>query len=56
MRWSRGALVRVPRSAQRRVILLFWPIRALSENQISISSLSIAFWCAMASRRGAKLF
>ena len=25
MRWSRGALGRVPRGAQRRVILFFWP-------------------------------
>jgi len=31
-----GADGRVPRLAQRRVILFFWPIRASSWNQISI--------------------
>src|SRR5215472_9824619 len=36
VRWSRGALGRVPRLAQRRVILFFWPMRASSANQISI--------------------
>ena len=56
MRWSRGALGRVPRFAQRRVILFFWPIRASSENQISILPLAIDFWRAMASTRGKKLF
>jgi hypothetical protein len=48
--------VRVPRFAQRRVILFFWPIRASSENQISILSLAIDFWRAMVSTRGKKLF
>jgi hypothetical protein len=38
VRWSRGALGRVPRLAQRRVILFFWPMRASSANQISIVS------------------
>ena len=56
VRWSRGALGRVKRFPQRRVILFFWPIRASSENQISILSLVIDFWRAMASRRGKKLF
>ena len=31
-----GARGRVPRLAQRRVILFFWPIRASSWNQSSI--------------------
>ena len=56
MRWSRGALGRVPRFAHRRVILFFWPIRASSANQISILSLSSAFSRAMASRRAGKFF
>jgi hypothetical protein len=56
VRWSRGALGRVPRLAHRRVILFFWPIRASSANQTSILSLSIAFSCAMASRRAEKFF
>ena len=56
MRWSRGALGRVPRFAHRRVILFFWPIRASSANQISIVSLLTAFWRAMASRRARKFF
>ena len=29
---------RVPRRAQRRVILFFWPIRASSPNQTSMSA------------------
>jgi len=37
VRWSLGALGRVPRFAQRRVILFFWPIRASSCHQSSIS-------------------
>ena len=56
MRWSRGALGRVPRFAQRRVILFFWPIRASSANQISILSMPTAFSRAIASRRAGKLF
>ena len=32
-----GAEGRVPRFAQRRVILFFWPIRASSWNQISMA-------------------
>jgi hypothetical protein len=35
VRRSRGAEGRVPRLAQRRVILFFWPMRASSANQIS---------------------
>jgi len=46
----------VPRFAQRRVILFFWPMRASSENQISIVSLLTAFSRAIASRRVGKLF
>ena len=56
MRWSRGALGRVPRFAQRQVILFFWPIRASSANQISIVSMPTAFSRAIASRRAGKLF
>ena len=56
VRWSRGALGRVPRFAHRRVILFFWPIRASSENQTSILSLSIAFSRAIVSRHAGKLF
>jgi len=37
------------------VILLFWPIRASSENQISILSLPIAFSRAIVSRHAGKL-
>jgi hypothetical protein len=37
VRWSCGADGRVPRFAQRLVILFFWPIRASSWNQISIA-------------------
>ena len=56
VRWSRGALGRVPRLAQRRVILFFWPMRASSANQISIVSRSSAFLRAIASRRAGKFF
>ncbi len=56
MRWSRGALGRVPRLAHRRVILFFWPIRASSWNQISILSLSTFFAHAISSRRAGKFF
>ena len=56
VRWSRGALGRVPRFAQRRVILFFWPIRASSWNQISIVSTSTAFLRAIVSRRVGKFF
>ena len=51
-----GRAGRVPRFAQRRVILFFCPIRASSANQISMLSLSSAFSRAIASRRVGKLF
>ena len=47
---------RVPRLAQRRVILFFWPMRASSANQISIVSQSIAFARAIVSRRAGSFF
>jgi hypothetical protein len=56
VRWSRGALGRVPRFAQRRVILFFWPMRASSANQISIVLQSIPFSRATVSRQVGKLF
>jgi hypothetical protein len=56
VRWSRGALGRVPRLAQRRVILFFWPMRASSANQISIVSQSMPFSRATVSRQVGKLF
>ena len=40
VRWSLGALGRVPRFAQRRVILVFCPTLASSCHQISIGVLS----------------
>jgi len=47
-RWKRSvgprALGRVPRLAQRRGDLVFWPMRASSANQISIVSRSSAFF------------
>ena len=55
VRRSRGAEGRVPRLAQRRVILFFWPIRASSANQIS-SGLPSASLDAISSRRAGKLF
>ena len=42
--------------AQRRVILFFWPIRASSPNQISISPGSRPCWCAIAASCGGPLF
>ena len=54
VRWSLGADGRVPRRAQRRVILFFCPARASSANQISIG-LPPAFW-VIASRRVGKAF
>jgi len=36
VRWSCGAEGRVPRFAQRRVILFFWPTRASSANHSSM--------------------
>jgi hypothetical protein len=46
----------VPRLAQRRVILFFWPMRASSENQISIVLMPTAFSAAIASKRVGNLF
>ena len=40
VRWSLGALGRVPRFAQRRVILVFCPTLASSCHQISIGVLT----------------
>ena len=56
MRWSCGADGRVPRLAQRRVILFFWPIRASSANQTSMAPGSTPCSRAIASRRAGKLF
>ena len=56
VRWSLGALGREPRFAQRRVILFFWPMRASSENQISISLAATPFSRAISSRRAGKFF
>src|SRR3954467_9832029 len=53
--WSLGADGRVPRLAQRRVILFFCPIRASSANQIS-SGLPRASAFASSSRRAGKFF
>jgi hypothetical protein len=55
VRRSRGADGRVPRLAQRRVILVVWPIRASSANQISRGRPSAAP-VAISSRRAGKLF
>ena len=49
VRWSLGAEGRVPRLAQRRVILFFCPTRASSANQIS-RGLPPAWSAAIASR------
>jgi hypothetical protein len=51
VRWSLGAQGREPRLAQRRVILFFWPMRASSANQISISSGATPLSRAISSRR-----
>ena len=52
MRWSFGAEGRVPRLAQRRVILFFCPTRASSANQISRGLPPAA--CRIASKRAGK--
>jgi hypothetical protein len=46
----------VPRLAQRRVILFFWPTRASSANQISMASGSTPFSRSISSRRSGRLF
>ena len=56
VRWSVGALGRVPRLAQRRVILFFWPMRASSANQTSMAAGSTPFSRPISSRRAGKLF
>src|ERR1700734_2763860 len=56
VRWSVGALGRVPRLAQRRVILFFWPMRASSANQTSMAAGSPPFSRPISSRRAGKLF
>ena len=55
--WYFGALGRVPRLAQRRVILFFWPTRASSANQTSIALGAMPFSrpiCARRSDSGAR--
>ena len=56
MRWSCGAEGRVPRLAQRRVILFFWPILASSVNQTSMSSRPRPRALAICARQSGKLF
>jgi hypothetical protein len=46
----------VPRLAQRRVILFFWPMRASSANQTSMAAGSTPFSRPISSRRAGKLF
>ena len=46
----------MPRFAQRLVILFFWPIRASSANQISMSAGSMPFSRAISSRRAPNFF
>lgn len=56
MRWSCGALGRVPRLAQRRVILFFCPNRASSANQISRPEGWTPFSRAISSSVSGKVF
>ncbi len=56
VRWSCGAAGRVPRLAQWRVILFFWPMRASSPNQTSMSSRAMPCSRAISSRRAGKFF
>jgi hypothetical protein len=56
VRWSFGADGLVPRFAQRRVILFFWPTRASSANQISTLDGSTFFSRAISSRRAGHSF
>ena len=55
MRWSCGANGLVPRRAQRRVILFFWPILASSANQTSTPSGPTPAVRPIASRRAGRL-
>jgi hypothetical protein len=41
VRWSEGAEGRLPRLAQRRVILFFWPILASSLHEGSVVNASL---------------
>src|SRR5271165_5021813 len=50
-----GAFGRVPRLAQRRAILFFWPTRASSANQTSMASGATPFSRAISSRRPGRL-
>ena len=56
MRWSFGAAGRVPRRAQRRVILFFWPILASSANQTSMSAGSTPLLARDCLQSGGKFF
>ena len=56
MRWSEGAAGRVPRLAQRRVILFFCPIRASSPNQTSIAAGATPLSRATSSSTAGKVF
>ena len=47
---------RVPRLAQRRVILFFWPIRASSANQTSMSSTATPLSRAICCQAGGEVF
>ena len=51
-----GAEGREPRFAQRLVSLFFWPTRASSANQISMSRASTPFSRAISSKRSGKVF
>jgi hypothetical protein len=56
VRWSCGADGRVPRFAQRRVILFFCPMRASSPNQISMSPTLVSFSRAISSSLAGRFF
>jgi aerobic carbon-monoxide dehydrogenase medium subunit len=51
-----GAEGRLPRLAQRRVILFFWPTRASSPNQTSMSLGLRPWWCAIVSNTAGNFF
>jgi hypothetical protein len=56
VRWSDGADGRLPRLAQRRVILFFWPTLASSANQTSMLLGSRPRSCAIASTVAGQFF
>ena len=56
VRWSRGAEGLVPRRAQRRVILVFWPTLASSASQTSTPPRPTPCARLIASRRAGRLF